>query len=312
MSSLSHHGSWFTQGIRMFRRQPLLSFSALITFSISGILLALAILAHLVFGYSLKLLEQRIDINVYFLPQVASEVAQRVQKEILAMPQVSQAVMVSAEESLTLFKKRHEKDALTLQAVAELGQNPFGASLSITAKDSKDYKAIAEFLTSGNGISEDLQASIDTVNYDQNKAIIERAQKTINNIRVFATVVIIFVIVWTLIVSITMLRLGIFHLKEDLEVMRMLGASRRDIESPFLGASVTFGFFAGIIANGFFWLFMLKYITALSQLVGDNSFQEVLLKKSLWISCMVLVLTILISTVSGLIAVRTTDTVQPK
>jgi hypothetical protein len=56
----------------------------------------------------------------------------------------------------------------------ELGNNPFGASLEIRAKQTSQYESIAQFLNSQQGSGGDIGSAIDKVNFYQNKTAIDR------------------------------------------------------------------------------------------------------------------------------------------
>jgi len=118
----------------------------------------------------------------------------------------------SRDQALANFEQKHQSDSLTLAALDELGTNPLGASLNIKAKDPSQYGGIADFL---NGNSSGLLSSsgskiIDTINYSQNKVVIDRLNSIINSANMLGLWLAILFIIISVIVTFNTIRLNYF------------------------------------------------------------------------------------------------------
>ena len=145
------------------------------------------------------------------------------------------------------FKKKHEGDQLTLQALDELGTNPFGASLSVIAKDTSRYEAIASQLSEGSGLLGDNTGIIDKVNYYQIKDSIDKLNSIIgwtNTVGFWLSIV--FILMSCMIVYNT-IRLAIFVYRDEIAVMKLVGASNMFIRGPFIVESLLYAIVATII-----------------------------------------------------------------
>ena len=67
------------------------------------------------------------------------------QKSIKNLPEVKEVGYTSREDALVQFRQRHQDDELTLQALDEIGANPFGASFNIRARDPAQYESIVKY-----------------------------------------------------------------------------------------------------------------------------------------------------------------------
>src|SRR3989344_6586242 len=93
---------------------------------------------------TLQQIRDKVDINVYFVTDAREIEILALKKDLEKLPEVLPPVVyVSREDALAAFKKRHENDQFTLQALDELGENPLGATLNIKAKDPAQYGSIA-------------------------------------------------------------------------------------------------------------------------------------------------------------------------
>ena len=127
-------------------------------------------------GQFVTYVKDKVDVNVYFVPNAAEESVFDLGDAVESLPEVDYVTYLTRDEVLANFRARHEGDQLTLQALDELGENPFGATLSIKAKEPSQYEGIAQFL---NDRMADPSGSalIDEVNFENNRLVIERLER---------------------------------------------------------------------------------------------------------------------------------------
>jgi len=197
---------------------------------------------------TLNQIKDKVDINVYFVSSASESDILAMKKTLDGLPEVAPPVVyVSAVDALAAFKKRHENDQFTLQALDELGSNPLGATLNIKAKDPSQYASIASFLndktaeaTGGTGI-------IDKVNYYQNREAIDRLTNIINSANRLGFILTIFLIIISVLITFNTIRLVIYMSRDEISVMRLVGASTNYIRGPFFIAGAIYGFISAIL-----------------------------------------------------------------
>ena len=100
--------------------------------------------------YLIARAQEKVDISVYFKREVPQEEIFRLQENLSRFSQEIESVSyISEEKAKEIFIQRHQNDPLYLQALQEIGNNPFLASLKIKAKSPAFYAQISEFLTKG-------------------------------------------------------------------------------------------------------------------------------------------------------------------
>ncbi len=202
---------------------------------------------------SLSEIKNRVDISVYFKESVGENDVLSVKKSIEALPSVAEVSYVSREKSLDIFKTRFKDDSLTLQALDELGNNPLGAVLNVRAKDPSEYESIANFLKEDSALGKGSDSIIYKINYFDNKVAIERLTSIIRASERLGFVVSIILILTSIIIAFNTIRLAIFVSREEISVMRLVGASNKYIRGPFVVSGIFYGFVAGILTMVIFY-----------------------------------------------------------
>jgi cell division transport system permease protein len=234
-------------GFFSFWRNGFVSLSSVLVMVVTLFVIGSTIFSGAILGSTLNEIKNKVDINVYFFNTATEEDILSLKKNIEQLPEVIPPVIyVSREESLANFKTRHQNDQFTLQALDELGDNPLGATLNIKAKDPSQYENIAQFLQSKSVLSADGTNIIDKVSYAQNKEAIDRLSKIIASANSLGFALTIFLIVISFLITFNTIRLVIYMSRDEISVMRLVGASAGYIRGPFFVAGAIYGFISGI------------------------------------------------------------------
>lgn len=188
-------------------------------------------------------LQEKIDISVYFKTDAAEDDMRAVEREVKTLPEVKNIVYISRDLALKNFRALHADDATIGKALDELGENPLTASLNIKAKDPKDYKVIAAFAG-----SEKFKNIIEKITYGENQGAITRLTKivdTANIVGVAANIIFAFI---AIIIAFNTIRLAIYSNREEIGIMRLVGASNAYIRGPYIVEGILYGAIATLIA----------------------------------------------------------------
>ena len=238
-------------GFFNFWRNGFVSLSSVLVMVVTLFVIGSTIFSGAILTSTLNQIKDKVDINVYFVNTADENDILSIKNDLEKLPQVVAPVeYVSREQALENFKKRHENDQFTLQALDELGENPLGASLNVRAKDPSQYESIVNFFglkgSDCNSLESKFQ-SIDKVNYCQNKDAIDRLGKIITSANRLGFILTVLLIVISVLITFNTLRLVIFMSKEEISVMRLVGASTGYIRGPFFVAGALYGFVSGLI-----------------------------------------------------------------
>ena len=236
-------------GSQNFFRNDFVSLSSVLVMTITLFIMTSIILLSGFFNFSLDNIKNKVDINIYFVTTATEANILSIKNSIEALPEVLSVEYISRDQALADFKEKHKGDELTLQALNELADNPLGATLNIKAKDPSQYAGIAKFLdtTSSGLLSANGSTTIDKINYAQNKVVIDRLTSIINSTnKVGIWFAIIFVLI-SIIITFNTIKLTIFMAKDEISVMRLVGASNAYVKGPFVVNGILCGFVAALI-----------------------------------------------------------------
>lgn len=192
--------------------------------------------------FIVETLQEKVDMYVYFPEELSSEEILKIKDELSRLPEIKRIEYVSKEEALQKFTQRHKDDKTIMGSLEELGRNPLLASLNIKAWEASQYAAISSFLDNSS-----FRNLITKIDYQQKKPAIEKLSSltsTLNRTGVIFSAVLALV---AILVSFNTVRLTIYNSKEEIETMRLVGASNWFIRGPFLVQGMIAGFSASLI-----------------------------------------------------------------
>jgi cell division transport system permease protein len=234
-------------GFVNFWRNGFLSFAAVIVITLS-----LSAFGALIFGstFGKTLIEEvkgKVDINVYFTLNAEEASILEMKKTIENLPEVDKVEYISRDQALASFKDKWKDNTLILQGLEEIGSNPFPAVLNIKAKEPSQYAGIANFLDSKDSLSQNNSSIIDKINYNQNKLVIERLSRIIPAVQRSGSLLAILLIIVAVIVTFNTIRLIIYTARDEISVMKLVGASNSYIRGPFVMSGIMYGIISGIL-----------------------------------------------------------------
>ena len=240
-------------GAKNFARGGAVSAATVVIMTVTlGIIGSLIFLSGLL-TFTLNSIKNKVDVSVYFVTSATEQQILAVQSDLEQLPQVQSVTYTSADQALAQFEQRHANDQLTLQALNELGGNPLDASLEIQAKDPSQYESIVSFLNASPGLSPDGNSIIDRIDYAQNKDAINRLTVAIRATRDTGLVIVLLFAVASVLIAFATIRLAIYTARDEVAVMRLVGASNAYIQGPFVVTGVITGTLASIIVLLLLW-----------------------------------------------------------
>jgi len=243
----------FGAGFTGFYRNRTVSLSSILILTITLCIIASFYFFRAVFDYTLVQIRSKVDVKIYFTSDATEGQVSDIRARLMGLPQVSEVSYTSKDQALEQFKQAHSGDQLTLQALDELGENPFGASLSILAKDPSMYEEIAKRLQDGSPVLGGKEEYVDKINYYQLKDSITHLNAIIGWVNtVGAWLSIIFIVMSCMIVYNT-IRLAIFVFRDEIAVMKLVGASNMYIRGPFIVEAMLYALVATGATLSIFW-----------------------------------------------------------
>ena len=161
-------------GFINFWRNALVSLSAIFVMTIALFVVGATMLSSVFLDSALEEIKSKVDVNIYFNPDVIEADIYSMKTSLEALPEVKSVEYISREKAIENFKVRHGNDYLMTQALEELVDNPLGAILNIRAKDTSQYEAIAKHIKAEQEAAGPGANLVYNVNYSKNKVVIDK------------------------------------------------------------------------------------------------------------------------------------------
>lgn len=286
-------------GVINFWRNGWVSLATILVMMLTLFVSGALIFSNVLLKSALTRIEEKVDISVYFRPDAPEEEVLALKSKVEKLTEVKSAAYVSRENALENFKARHASNALITQSLEELGENPLGASLNIRAKNPEHYESIAQFLASSSFAN-----IIDKVNYFQNKAVIDRLSGILAaSQRVgFGTTLVLAII--AILVTFNTIRLAIYTSKDEIHIMRLVGATSGFIRSPFIVEGVLYGIISAITVMTAFYPLTLWLGPKAEQFFGGPNLFEYYIANFFQLLALLLLVGIILGSLSSFIAIR--------
>jgi len=214
---------------------------------------------------AIHLVEDRFDISVYFKPEVIDSDVLAVKDELSGLQQVSSVELLSREHRVQYFRKQFEDNPEILASIDEIDNNPFGAALIIKAKEPSGYDNIIQVLE-----NERYSPLIEEKDYKDHQKVIDRISHITNRASgVVETMTLVFMIIAVLIVFNT-IRVGIYTHREEIGIMKSVGATNWFVRFPYVIESILFGIFACLITFSLWYAWLRFFDPYIIQFFGEN------------------------------------------
>jgi cell division transport system permease protein len=287
-------------GVVNLRRNIWLAAASSLVMTITLIILSVMSLLFIITSFSVQSIQERVDISAYFKNDVSEARILAIRDELLADPRILSVNYVSSAEARRNFEESNKNDQLIIDSLNELTDNPFPPTLQIKAKNLEDYPAIATMLEESN--YKDL---IQEINFEDNRIIIERLNSLLTFIITFGLILMVVFCLIAVLVIFNTIALTIYNRREEVEIMRLVGATNWYIRGPFLVEALTYSLIATIITSILILPIYFQMLPKISNYLtpGENIFSGDI-KIFLGVIIAQLIIAFILSAISSLLAMR--------
>lgn len=233
-------------GCRNFARSGFTSTASIMIMTITLFVIISTFFIQATLNSTLNDIREKVDVTVYFISEAEVDSIENIQTALKKLPEVKDVTYTSAEDALISFKERHANDYLTLQALDELNDNPLGASLNIKANNPSQYEGIVKYFEAEGSLSNDFLRVVDKIDYHDNKTVIDKLTSILNGAKKLGFAISFILILISLIITFNTVRLIIYMSRDEINVMKLVGAGERYIRGPFIVSGVLVGIISSI------------------------------------------------------------------
>jgi len=259
-------------GYRNFVRSGFTSIASILIMTITLFVITSLIFVQASLNAALNDIKDKVDVTIYFVPDANEEDVMDIKTVLAKLPEIKDISYTSRDQAIETFRERHSNDYLTLQALDELNENPLGASLNIRAQDPSQYESISKYFDSNDSLSKGALTIIDKIDYHQNKLVIDKLNSIISGAKKLGFAVSLVLILISIIITFNTIRLIIYMSREEINVMKLVGAGNKYVQGPFIVSGVLVGLASAILTVILFVPVSIWLGNQLTDFIGINLF----------------------------------------
>lgn len=259
-------------GIYNFMRNTWLTTAATVVMTITLLIIVSSFMLRMVFADTIEVIRSRIDVSIYLKDDITTAERQRLESALRQLPIVTNIEYISKDQALDNFREQNRDNLEQLTAIQELQElqnNPLPASLRVKNNDPNRLEEISRLATS-DSYKELLAPDIPPSNSGERREAIDRIanwSRSFESASLIASIV--FVVISVLIIFNT-IRMAIYNRKEEIEMMRLIGANRSFIRGPFIVEATLYGILAAVVSSTAVYVFILTQPRILDQYTSQG------------------------------------------
>lgn len=208
------------------------------------------ITVRLISDSAVAAVKEKIDISLYLKSETPESEIKALRAQIANSPRVKNVNYISKEEAIESFRKKYENNASVLAALKELGRNPLSPSLTIAPANFEESNLlINELKMIDNPIIESRDFADNTVILGK----INNITKRINEVGLF--IIGVFILT-SLLVVYNAIRVAIYTHRQEIEIMRLVGASNFFVYMPYVFSAFIYALVSTLIIISVFYPFL--------------------------------------------------------
>ena len=239
-------------GFLNFWRNAFISTTSVLVMVITLLFIGSIIFLSAILTASLDSIRSQVDLSVAFVPEASGAEVLAVKENLEKRPDVASVKYTSREDVLEEFKERHSGDRVIIQTIDELGSNPLGANLTIQAHNPQSYQDIAAFLEPEPALGAE-ESIVYRINFRDNEVAIQRLSSLLTAVERFGLMLTVALGFVSVLITFNTVRLIIYTARDEISVMRLVGASTSYIRGPFVISGILYGTVAALLTLAIFY-----------------------------------------------------------
>lgn len=222
-----------------------LSFVTTSVFLLTLITVNAVVIMNVVGESTIRSIENRVHVDVYLKKATTDNTQAAIRGYLSGLPQVKQVIAVPAEEALIDFKAKHADDPDILAALDEIGTNPLGDTLRVSARSPADIPFILQAVN-----TPEFSQYIEETGQSDYEDVVRSLTSLSDKVRYGGFIVAGFFALIALLMVFNTVRVAIYVHRDEIAVMRLVGAHDWFIRAPFIVEGIVYSLVATLLVAG--------------------------------------------------------------
>lgn len=291
-------------GINNFSRNAWLTVAATAVMTITLLVVFTTMSARSVLLTTVGEIKDKVDMSIYVKTATTPEDVKTIEQDLKKLSSVKDVSYISPSDARSAFAQNNKTNGGALEALNE-ATNQFPGTFRVKPVDINQTNQLKNFVATNQVLKKNIDPNRPPSFAGQRRSAIENIGKWVSFAQTAGLVAsVIFIAISSLIIFNT-IRMAIFNRKDEIQMMKLIGADRSFIRGPFIVEAVVYGFIAAVLATalGYVLLYSSQQ-TLLSYGIGVKATIDFVANYLLLVMLGMIFLGALIGTLSSLLATR--------
>lgn len=241
-------GRILKNGIQNFLRNITLAVAAIAVMTITLTTILILIITNATLNNTISQINNKIDISVYLKDSITVQQKDTLLTQLKNLSEVKSVKYISKDQALAIYEAQNAGNKTIQSATTALGINPIPATINITPITPNQLEGIKQFLDEPSVVA--LQATNSSYSGALQTAI-NKIAKTTRLLREIGLISIIVFGTTSVLIIFNTIRMTIFNRRDEIQTMRLLGASTWYIKGPYVVENIIYGILSATISLAF-------------------------------------------------------------
>lgn len=218
----------FFQSWQQLARQAWIWLATFIVFCLAFFAVNTLVATNILADRLLDAARQRVDIAISFKPGTPIALVEQARTYLVGLPDTANVQVITADQALEVFRARYKQEDSVMKALEEVGRNPLGSTLIVQAKTLDGYAVLADALK-----VPAYEQWIRSQSMTDHREAIEELESLRRVVRLVGSLLLALFACIALLLLVNVVRMVMFTQRDEITIMRLVGASKWRIRLPY-------------------------------------------------------------------------------
>ncbi|MEK7600254.1 MAG: permease-like cell division protein FtsX [Patescibacteria group bacterium] len=232
-------------GIVNFMRSFSLAVAAMAVMAVTLTIVLFSVIANATFANTISDITSKITVSAYLKDETTEAQAKKLVQQLEKLPTVTKVVYLDKDAATQAYIRQNQENRELVAAVTQ-ADNPIPPTIQISPQDLNQVKAIKDFLTMPENKA--LQTTDSPSYNDKRKEAIDNIAHATNVLRKLGVISVAVFALTCILTIFNTIQMAIFNRRDEIQIMRLLGASTSYIRGPFIVESAIYGLLSAVFS----------------------------------------------------------------
>ncbi|MGB3024134.1 MAG: permease-like cell division protein FtsX [Candidatus Saccharimonadales bacterium] len=292
-------------GVNNFTRNAWLTTAATAVMTITLLIVFTTIVSRNMLIDTVAELRQNINIPIFLRSDISQDDVEKLRAKLMSDQNIRQVTFVSSAQARKDYIAKNNIDSNDTEQLLTLAEADLPAKFDVNVIDPNDLSAIEKMLSDDQDFKDNLSQNITTKLPSERRDAISTISSWASTAEQAGLVATLVFVAISMLIIFNTIRMAIFNRREEIDMMKLIGADKNFIRGPFVAEAVMYGFIAALIATGLGYLAFITFQGNIARYgVVVKGVREELINYLPFVIIGMILLGTLIGSVSSRLAVR--------